>query len=145
MISMPEVGLTEAADPDLAVSAGAAGAAGTEGVMGLMTVEVAATLVGLTTSESLLTMAALAPDGTEPALALALALELDDEDEDDEDDEDDPAVSESLSDLAALAGPTTQSPFLSTKPALQTHPLLSLFTTMLYWAGQVLHPRPPSL
>ncbi len=131
MISMPEVGLTEAADPDLAVSAGAAGAAGTEGVMGLMTVEVAATLVGLTTSESLLTMAALAPDGTEPALALALALELDDEDEDDED-EDDPAVSESLSDLAALTGPTTQSPFLSTKPALQTHPLLSLFTTMLY-------------
>ena len=128
MISMPEVGLTEAADPDLAVSAGAAGAAGTEGVMGLMTVEVAATLVGLTTSESLLTMAALAPDGTEPALALALALELDDEDED----EDDPAVSESLSDLAALTGPTTQSPFLSTKPALQTHPLLSLFTTMLY-------------
>ena len=128
---MPEVGLTEAADPDLAVSAGAAGAAGTEGVMGLMTVEVAATLVGLTTSESLLTMAALAPDGTEPALALALALELDDEDEDDED-EDDPAVSESLSDLAALTGPTTQSPFLSTKPALQTHPLLSLFTTMLY-------------
>lgn len=132
MISMPEVGLTEAADPDLAVSAGTAGAAGTEGVMGLMTVEVAATLVGLTTSESLLTMAALAPDGTEPALALALALELDDEDEDDEDDEDDPAVSESLSDLAALTGPTTQSPFLSTKPALQTHPLLSLFTTMLY-------------
>ena len=131
MISIPEVGLTEAADPDLAVSAGTAGAAGTEGVMGLMTVEVAATLVGLTTSESLLTMAALAPDGTEPALALALALELDDEDEDDED-EDDPAVSESLSDLAALTGPTTQSPFLSTKPALQTHPLLSLFTTMLY-------------
>ena len=126
MISIPEVGLTEAADPDLAVSAGTAGAAGTEGVMGLMTVEVAATLVGLTTSESLLTMAALAPDGTEPVLALA--LELDDEDED----EDDPAVSESLSDLAALTGPTTQSPFLSTKPALQTHPLLSLFTTMLY-------------
>ena len=108
------------------MSAGTAGAAGTEGVMGLMTVEVAATLVGLTTSESLLTMAALAPDGTEPVLALA--LELDDEDED----EDDPAVSESLSDLAALTGPTTQSPFLSTKPALQTHPLLSLFTTMLY-------------
>ena len=126
MISMPEVGLTEATDPGLAVSTEAAG---TEGVMGLMTVEVAATLVGLTTSESLLTMAALAPDGTEPALALA--LELDDEDEDDEDG-DDPAVSESLSDLAALTGPTTQSPFLSTKPALQTHPLLSLFTTMLY-------------
>ena len=69
MISMPEVGLTEAADPDLAVSAGAAGAAGTEGVMGLMTVEVAATLVGLTTSESLLTMAALANSGVRKYLA----------------------------------------------------------------------------
>ena len=53
---MPEVGLTEATEPEVA---GTAGAAGTEGVMVLTTVvATVGPFDGLTVSESLLTMAA---------------------------------------------------------------------------------------
>lgn len=115
---MPEVGLTEATEPEVA---GTAGAAGTEGVMVLTTVvATVGPFDGLTVSESLLTMAALAPVGT---AELELDFELDEDDEN---------PKASLSVLAALAGPATHNPFLSTKPGLQAHPLRALLTAKLY-------------
>lgn len=121
---MPEVGLTEATEPEVA---GTAGAAGTEGVMVLTTVvATVGPFDGLTVSESLLTMAALAPAGT---AELDLELEEDDDEDEDEDYENPKA---SLSVLAALAGPATHNPFLSTKPGLQAHPLRALLTAKLY-------------
>ena len=117
-IWMPEVGLTEATEPEVA---GTAGAAGTEGVMVLTTVvATVGPFDGLTVSESLLTMAALAPVGT---AELELDFELDEDDEN---------PKASLSVLAALAGPATHNPFLSTKPGLQAHPLRALLTAKLY-------------
>ncbi len=121
---MPEVGLTEATEPELADTAGVAG---TEGVMVLTTVvATVGPFDGLTVSESLLTMAALAPAGT---AELDLELEEDDDEDEDEDYENPKA---SLSVLAALAGPATHNPFLSTKPGLQAHPLRALLTAKLY-------------
>jgi hypothetical protein len=117
-IWMPEVGLTEATEPEVA---GTAGAAGTEGVMVLTTVvATVGPFDGLTVSESLLTMAALAPVGT---AELELDFELDEDDEN---------PKASLSVLAASAGPATHNPFLSTKPGLQAHPLRALLTAKLY-------------
>ena len=75
---------------------------------------------GLTVSESLLIIAALAPAGT---------AEVEDDEDDDEDDEN---PNTSASDLDAVAGPATHNPFLSTKPALQAHPLRALLTAKLY-------------
>ena len=116
---MPEVGLTEATEPEVADSAGAAG---TEGAIGLTTVvATVGPFDGLTVSESLLIMAALVPAG---------APEDDDEDEDEDEDDENPNTS--ASDLAAVAGPATHNPFLSTKPALQAHPLRALLTAKLY-------------
>lgn len=77
---------------------------------------------GLTVSESLLIIAALAPAGT------AEDEELEEDDEDEDDDEN-PNTSASV--LDAVAGPATHSPFLSTKPALQAHPLRALLTAKL--------------
>lgn len=114
---MPEVGLTEATEPEVA---GWAGAAGTEGAIGLTTVVAAVgPFDGLTVSESLLMMAALVPAGAP-------------EEDEDEDDEDDENPNSSESDLDAVAGPATHNPFLSTKPALQAHPLRALLTAKLY-------------